>query len=62
MAIVRMRFDLSSFPFEAGYMFFCNNLCGVELGFAIHFLHDAKTGHGTINQRVPCPANALPED
>jgi hypothetical protein len=35
--------------------FFVTILGGVELGFAIHFLHDAKTGHGTINSARHAP-------
>ena len=40
--------------------FFVTILGGVELGFAIHFLHDAKTGHGTINSARAMPRECVP--
>jgi len=39
--------------------FFVTILVGVELGFAIHFLHDAKTGHGAINSST-MPRECVP--
>ena len=48
------QIDLSAFPFEAGNMFFGNNFwCG--FCFAIHFLHDAKTGHGALASACHAP-------
>src|SRR5688572_27959820 len=40
--------------------FFVTTLGGVELGFAIHFLHDAKTGHGTIKSARAMPRECVP--
>ena len=40
--------------------FFVTTFGGVELGFAIHFLHDAKTGHGAIKSARAMPRECVP--
>src|SRR5688572_14662781 len=59
-AIVRIRFTWRRSRSRRAMCFFVTILGGVELGFAIHFLHDAKTGHGAINSARAMPRECVP--
>ena len=60
MAIVRIRLTWRLSRSRRAMCFFVTILGGVELGFAIQFLHDAKTGHGAIKSARAMPRECVP--
>src|SRR6185503_9645429 len=60
MAIVRIRLTWRLSRSRRAMCFFVTILGGVDLGFAIQFLHDAKTGHGAIKVARAMPRECVP--